>query len=199
MGSKTVEVSVSGRPGVVDLGDVVLEPGLALRGRVHTKAGMPVADALVERLAPAADVQRLPHGRGTRPTPTARFVLAGLAAGSYELTAAAPGFTKGRTKAVAGGEDADLTVDAAGSLTGLVVEDGDRPVEGFHIHAELQSGVAARVGERSSEGRGHPRRPLRARGPRRGRLLPARPRTRPGARQRVERPSRCPGRPPTSA
>ena len=67
------------------------------------------------------------------------FVLAGLGAGTYELTAAAPGFTKGRIKAVAGADNVDLTVDAAGSLTGLVVEEGDRPVEGFHLHAEPQA------------------------------------------------------------
>jgi hypothetical protein len=48
-----VESTVGGDARVVDVGDVRLEVGHAIRGRVRTKAGTPIADAVVVR-APAS-------------------------------------------------------------------------------------------------------------------------------------------------
>lgn len=143
LGSKSVDVSASGRAGLLDLGDVVLEPGLAIRGHVRTKAGAPVADALVTASLKQPMFGGIPTAE-EHSSADGTFVLAGLAPGTYDLTAKSAGFTSGRAQAAAGAEGADLSVDLGGSLTGLVVEEGDRPVEGFHVHAEPQAGSRPR-------------------------------------------------------
>src|SRR6185503_14358337 len=53
-GPKRVEVSAGARP--VDVGDVVLEPGGTIRGRVHDKAGLPLGGAQLMAFA------RMPRG-----------------------------------------------------------------------------------------------------------------------------------------
>ena len=139
LGSKSVEVTASGRVGTLDLGDVVLEPGLAIRGHLRTTAGLPVPDARVTASLQQPMFSGVPNAE-ERTDAEGAFVVAGLMPGMYDLVASASGFTTGRAKATAGAEAVDLTVNVGGSLTGLVVEDGDRPVESFHVQAELQSG-----------------------------------------------------------
>jgi hypothetical protein len=76
----------------------------------------------------------------TRSLGDGTFLLGGLAAGAYDLRARARGFTEARGEAAAGGDPVELRLGAAGGLTGVVVEEGDRPVEGYHVQAQPMGG-----------------------------------------------------------
>jgi hypothetical protein len=144
--ARRADVSVSGEDPAVDLGDIVLDPGLAIRGHVRSRSGAPVADATV-----ACTQSRLSFFSGwpteTRSLDDGSFTLAGLQPGHCEVSAAAPGYAKARVPAEVGAERVVLTLDAAGSLTGVVVEEGDRPVEAYQVTLQLASQSQQRMFE----------------------------------------------------
>jgi protocatechuate 3,4-dioxygenase beta subunit len=110
---------------------VRLEVGIAIRGRVRSKAGQPIADA---------DGARDRHAHGERPQRArseadGTFVLAGLEAGVYRVTAEAVGFGQEDKTAEAGGDPLDLVLSPAGTVTGRVVDDRGQPVESFRVSA----------------------------------------------------------------
>src|SRR5260370_36606006 len=72
---RRVEAEVSGREALIDLGDIGLEQGLAIRGRVRTGSGAPVSDAQI--VTGAFDMMRGATFSKARSEPDGSFVLAG--------------------------------------------------------------------------------------------------------------------------
>jgi hypothetical protein len=130
---KRVEANVPPGGGDVDLGDVELETGLAIRGRVRDGAGQPIAAANItgyraRSMAGPYPVQSISEADGS-------FVLAGLQPGSYRVNAAAPGYAGADRPIEAGAEKVELVLSPAGSISGAVVDDAGRPVEAFRVNA----------------------------------------------------------------
>jgi protocatechuate 3,4-dioxygenase beta subunit len=118
----------------VDLGDIALEEGLTVRGRVRTAAGAPIPDAEIttggfDILKPSAYVQ-------TRSEADGSYALAGLVPGPMRVNVRAFGFAPINAKTVTPGPDpVDFILTAGGSVSGLVVEDGDRPIDAYRVVA----------------------------------------------------------------
>jgi protocatechuate 3,4-dioxygenase beta subunit len=126
-------------------GDVRLEVGIAIRGRVRSKAGQPIADALLR-----ATVMRMGNDNTeARSEADGTFVLAGLEQGVYRVSAEAVGFGQEDKTAEAGGEPVELVLSPAGTITGRAVDERGQPVESFR--------VSARTNERSGMGFRMPR------------------------------------------
>jgi hypothetical protein len=145
-GTKRVEVSVGRGDNDVDLGDVPLETGLIIRGRVHDRAGVPVADAMVRSVRPRG------IAAGVREATTdadGRFVMAGLDPGTWRVMVTAPGFGAAEKQVEAGAENVDIALTPAGAITGIAVDDGDKPIESFQVSAR-----PAQRGERIMMGPG---------------------------------------------
>ncbi|PYQ21317.1 MAG: hypothetical protein DMF81_15845, partial [Acidobacteria bacterium] len=131
--SKRVEVQVAPSAREVILGDVELETGLTIHGRVRDRAGLPVGGATVvawpARRMPDRSVRVSAEADGT-------FVLAGLEPGPQRLSASAPGYAGIMRQSEAGAEKVELVLSPAGSIAGTVVDDGGRPVELFNVSAQ---------------------------------------------------------------
>lgn len=126
-----VEADLSTREPSLDLGDIVLERGLTLHGRVRTASGAPIGGAAISAYPDdgGSDEAWAPSGEdGT-------FVLAGLQPGLYDLDVRAAGFAPLRKQLSPGPDDADLVLLPGGAITGLVVEEGDRPVDSYRVVA----------------------------------------------------------------
>jgi hypothetical protein len=132
--SKRVEVQVGPAAREVNLGDVELERGLTIRGRVREHAGLPVAGATVV----ASLARPMPNRTSVRALSEAdgSFVLAGLDPGPQRLFASAPGYAGTSRPSEPGAEKVEMILSPAGSVTGAVVDDGGRPVEAFDINAQ---------------------------------------------------------------
>jgi protocatechuate 3,4-dioxygenase beta subunit len=134
--AQRVEVSVAADEPLVDLGDVVLETGLALRGRVHDAAGTAIADARVVAVRMVAtrfeELETRSAGDGT-------FAFSGLLNGPHWLRVTAAGFASASRTVPAGRDDVDLTLVPGGSIEGQVVDEADRPVESFRVSATGRS------------------------------------------------------------
>jgi protocatechuate 3,4-dioxygenase beta subunit len=127
------------REAPLELGDVVLEAGLAIRGRVHDAAGAAIANARV-------GAARTPEGEDRSEAWTeadGRFALGGLRGGTYGVTVRASGFAVAQTKVEAGGDDVDVTLTAGGTITGQVVEESGRAVERFDVWADTPEETGA--------------------------------------------------------
>ena len=159
---RRVEAEVSGREPVVDLGDVALESGLAIRGRVRSSAGGPIADA--EIVTGGFDMMRGGVHVETRSGPDGVFVLAGVLPGPTQVNIRASGFASVNGKTMTAAEEpVDVILTPGGSIAGLVVEEGDRPVDAYRIVGELGQGeTLGRPGREIGRQRG---RPIPARGP----------------------------------
>ncbi len=138
--AENVEVYLEDGDGTAteDLGDLVLEIGLAIHGRVVDENEQPVPGARVFGFnASGGILSSLNHGDLEVPSDDeGRFVLAGLSDGAYRLTAVAPGF--GRSSlgmAEAGATDVTLVLQPAGSIRGAVVDADDRIVSTYSVTA----------------------------------------------------------------
>lgn len=151
--SRRVEADVPSRGRAIDLGDVALDPGLAIRGRVRDREGRGVEAAAVRATAqgPGAAEQG-----ETESGAAGRFEIGGLLPGRYEVTASATGYATGRAVAEAGGEGVDVVLDEGGTLTGRVADEAGAPVEDARVTARDESGAGGgRVASgRSDEGDG---------------------------------------------
>jgi protocatechuate 3,4-dioxygenase beta subunit len=129
---RRVEAEVSGREPVVDVGDIVLEQGVAIRGRVRTVAGVPIADA--EITTGSFDMVRGGAFSEARSGPDGTFVLAGLIPGPTQVNVRASGFASVNDKTLmAGDEPVDVILTPGGSIGGLVVEEANHPVDAYRI------------------------------------------------------------------
>jgi hypothetical protein len=131
---KRVDAEVGARDRTVDLGRLILEAGLAIRGRVRDKSGKPVAGAEVEALP-----QQPWDGSArasTRSQADGAFHLGGLSPGGYRLIASAEGYGRQELSARAGEEKAQFALVASGSITGTVVDDQGLPLESFEVLAQ---------------------------------------------------------------
>ena len=128
---RRVEVEVAGRD--VDTGDLVLETGLAIRGRLRSRGGEAVKDAAIRAVQLGANRGGSPSH--TRSEADGSFVLAGLSSGPYRVQVTAPGFAHIGEDVLAGSDDVDWVLEHGGAVTGVVVEEGDRPVDGYRVVA----------------------------------------------------------------
>lgn len=149
---RTAEAAVTASGRTVDLGDVTLDDGLAIRGRVRDAARNPVAGATVratlsggEEGPPEVEVD----AKGA-------FVVSGLAAGRYDVRAEATGFAWGQAVADAGGTPVTIVLVTAGAVTGRVVDAAGAAVDDARIEVESPDASGSRRFEstRSSEGDG---------------------------------------------
>jgi hypothetical protein len=131
-----VEFSLAGTQAQLDLGDVRMEAGLAIRGVVRTSAGTPVADATVTARAMRTRVSTEARARTDA---DGGFVLAGLEPVTYRLDAGSPGQGRTHREAEPGGEPMELVLDGGGSIRGRVVDDGGQPVVAFRVIARATS------------------------------------------------------------
>jgi protocatechuate 3,4-dioxygenase beta subunit len=136
--TKRVDVSVAEK--AIDLGDITLEMGNAIRGRVRDRAGLPIADARVEALLPMNVTRsRNPSTGSTTSEADGRFTLAGLSPGPYQVRAQALGFGSATRPAEAGAENVELILQPAGTLSGTVVDDSGRGVSSFRLAARASN------------------------------------------------------------
>jgi large repetitive protein len=130
---RRVEVEVPARAGAVDLGDVVLDTGLQIRGRVRDKAGAPIADATVRAfedrsMGAAVVLEGATEADGG-------FALGGATGGTYQLSVSAPGYTRFDDTIEAPRDGLEVVLAPAGSITGTVVDAAGRAVETFEVIA----------------------------------------------------------------
>lgn len=121
------------RRGTVDLGDIVLETGLAIRGRVRDREGNGLEGASVR-----ARLQRPGERSLGEATSEAggEYILAGLGPGTYRLTAVLPGHATAYATAQAGGDPVDLVMESGGEIAGRVVDASGQPAEDATLAAE---------------------------------------------------------------
>ena len=135
---RRVEAEVRRADAKVDLGDVTMEAGHAIRGRVTTSSAAPIAGARVIGF-PSRGGMGMAGFSGPLEASTdaeGRFVVAALTPGAYRLQIEAPGHAPGRQVADAGGPEVQIVLTAAGTIKGSVVDERARPLEGAFASAE---------------------------------------------------------------
>jgi protocatechuate 3,4-dioxygenase beta subunit len=126
-----VDFDVGARAAVVDVGDVLLETGLSIPGRVSDASGGPIPDAEITAFGP--------RGSGmveARSGPDGRFLLAGLVQATYWVRVGASGFGQIQRSVAVGEEGVEFVLQAAGAITGRVVDEGGRPIDSYRVHAQ---------------------------------------------------------------
>ncbi len=117
----------------VDLGEITLDPGLRITGKVLNAKGEPVAEAGVEATS---------FGRGTgyfrgtaRSKEDGTFVIGGLEEATYQLTAKAKGYAQSSmADIVPEGDPLEIHLQKAGKITGRVLAgDPPKPLTGFTV------------------------------------------------------------------
>src|SRR6185295_18023714 len=129
---RRVVATIPARGRAVDLGDVVLETGLVIRGRVRDKDGNGVAGASVRAFGQGPEESQ---GEATSEDNGA-FLLAGLKAGLHEVTASKEPFASARARAQAGGDPVELVMEEGGEIAGRVVDAQGQPAEDATLSAE---------------------------------------------------------------
>jgi hypothetical protein len=130
----------------VALGDVTLEPGLQIRGRVRARDG---------RALPGATITARSEASGGGPSVEANagakgaFALDGLEAGWYRVTSTAPDYARVMVRAAAGGAPLDIVLEAAGAISGRVVDTQGRQVSDASVGAKARD---AKLDARPQEG-----------------------------------------------
>ena len=138
--SRRVEASLPARGRAVDLGDVALETGLAIHGRVADGEGVGIGGASVRAQGLAGERSR---AEATADTDGA-FVVGGLKPGPYEVRATAAGYAAAVAKTEAGGDPLELVMEKGGQIAGTVVDTQGRPVEEAQIQARRDRGSVVR-------------------------------------------------------
>jgi protocatechuate 3,4-dioxygenase beta subunit len=150
--STNVEAPVSGRSKVEDLGDIVLETGLSISGRVLDEGGGPIGTAVLTASQPGRGMMSATGDEvvTAETDEEGRFVLAGLSPGPQHVYAVASGY--GRSDGIVaepGTSGLTINLKLAGSIRGTVVDPEGHPVTPFRAMA------------RSSQRRGTPVMPVR--------------------------------------
>ncbi len=126
--SKRVDVSLVPP---TDIGDVVLDAGLTIRGHLRDRAGRPVVGAWVRTWAPRRTPQTVPPETLTEDE--GAFTVGGLEPGRYTLLVTVAGVGVAQQEADAGADDVEMTLEGVGSITGAVVDESGRPVSTYRI------------------------------------------------------------------
>ena len=141
--ARTSPLDVPAARGTVDIGDVVLEAGIAdPRPRARQGRGADRRRRRARVPGPAPMARR--RARRDAPRPTAAFVLGGATAGAYQSVR-----PRARLRALhrSGSRRPatalEVVLAAAGSITGTVVDAAGRPVETFEVIAMPARGHAA--------------------------------------------------------
>jgi protocatechuate 3,4-dioxygenase beta subunit len=137
-GATNAEAPASGRNKEEDLGDIVLETGLSISGKVLGESGSPVAGAMVHAFPSlrAGIIAARPQTFEAETDGEGRFVLAGLSEGIHNLLASAPGFGSSKLMvAEPGALSVTITLKPAGSIRGTVVDPEGRSVTSFRAMA----------------------------------------------------------------
>jgi len=129
-----VEAVVSPKRTLLDLGDIRVETGLTIRGRVREKGGAPVSEATLSAM-PMRSVGGSMSSE-YRAEADGSFVLAGMQPGAYRVAASAPGYADQSRETSAGSDNVDLVLEPAGLIAGTVVDEAGRPVESFTVSAQ---------------------------------------------------------------
>lgn len=132
--SDRVEALVGPKETTVDLGDVKLEVGLAIRGRVRERSGAPIAEATISAMPMGQQIATSLDD--VRAEMDGSFVLAGLQPGAYRLWITAPGYARNQRQASTGSDDLEIVLDPAGVIAGAVVDETGTPVESFTVAAQ---------------------------------------------------------------
>jgi|GEM_PF-3271033 len=134
------------RRGTTSRADILMRPGIALRGTVVTPGGRPVpgAEVLVQRIGPTPDLSHLypPATAGS----DGAYGVEHLGFGDHAAAARAPGYQVSRVRFHAGeGEDAilDITLGGGRRLEGRVQDRLARPVSGARVRASSATGAGA--------------------------------------------------------
>lgn len=129
---RRVEVEVRNGDAQADVGDVALETGLTIRGRVRDKARAPVAGASIYAYQRWSDLGTPAEARSEV---DGSFVLAGLSPGAYQLRVKASGFGGVDREVDAGAENVELVLEPAGAILGTVTDEAGEPVESYRVTA----------------------------------------------------------------
>jgi len=131
--ARRVEAGISASGRSVDLGDLVLETGLAIRGRVRDRQGNAVGGASVH-------AERAMPGEASESDTTAgedgRFTVAGLRPGRYSVSASATGYARASVEVEAGASPLDIVLGVAGEIAGRVVDADGAAVEDARVTAQ---------------------------------------------------------------
>ena len=140
LAQRRVALEVPARAPAVDLGDVVLEAGPRLAGRVTDKAGAPIADAVVRAFS---DARPMTPGRMLEGTTDAdgAFALGGATAGRYSLSVSAPGHARYSEEVDAPRDDLRAVLGAVGTVAGSVEDAAGRAVTAFDVIAMPSEGM----------------------------------------------------------
>jgi protocatechuate 3,4-dioxygenase beta subunit len=136
---RRLEVEVGPREKAVDLGKVMLERGLVIAGRVVDRAGAPIPNSSLYAWPMTSSTFAF---NSSSPDPVlsgadGSFVIGGLEAGTFNVTASIPGYVTAAQQTEAGSErPIRLVLIPAGTITGSVVDARRRPVETFTVMAE---------------------------------------------------------------
>jgi protocatechuate 3,4-dioxygenase beta subunit len=134
LAARRIDVDVPSGAPTVDLGDLPLESGITIRGRVKDAAGHPIEGATLFTWSPETS-------QSFRATSEAdgSYVLAGLPAGLLSVSASATGMGRADRKAEAGASGVDFVLKPGGSVTGAVADETGKAIEGFRVNARLPS------------------------------------------------------------
>ena len=133
-GAKRAEIVVGGRQLIADVGDVALQTGLVIRGRVREATGAAVAEARINAFRDRSMGEDRGEGRTDA---EGSFAIGGLREGTYRLAVFAPGHAMVDREVEAGAEGVDIVLETAGSLSGTVVDHRGQPVENFRVLARM--------------------------------------------------------------
>jgi beta-lactamase regulating signal transducer with metallopeptidase domain len=111
----------------VDVGDVVVKDGLAVRGTVRSAKG-PIAGASI-RAYGGPLIPRAESGAD------GSFVLPGVERGLVRVVADAEGYATGTLDAESGGPAVEIVLDAEARIVGRVVDEAGRAVSQYSIRA----------------------------------------------------------------
>jgi protocatechuate 3,4-dioxygenase beta subunit len=129
-----LDFDVAARASAVELGNVLLEAGLSIRGRVGDRAGSPIADATIAgRIAGPGGSE---SGAEARSGADGRFDLGGLSQARYWLSVTADGYAEANRTVQPGDERVEFILESAGTITGLVVDESGKPLDSFVVAAE---------------------------------------------------------------
>ena len=129
------EATIRAKDAAVNLGDIVLGRGPAIRGRVVDGAGVGIAQATVS----AASVGK-PGLAEAVSAPNGTFTVSGLETGGYRLSASAAGFVSATREVESPADDVEVLLDRAGAIVGSVVDPSGKPAEVRSARAERTGG-----------------------------------------------------------